>query len=158
MMLKYINLAQGTLKIPIDSHGRPAKVSMTHLDDIGRYVAAAIALPPETWPGSGIISIAGNTFTYKDVRDILEADCKLNLWHETVSAEDCDREKAAADEVLAASFNHDTFVAGMVAQMQKTICSGDKGASWVDNTFDQDMLDWKPVDLKEYLVKIWAPH
>lgn len=157
LMLEYIDVAAGTLPIPVNNRGEPATVSMTHIDDIGRYVAAAIALPTGAWPRSGIINIAGNTFSYKEIRDILEHTCGLTIKHAVVTPADCDGRKTQADAKLAQDgFDLQVFKAGMVAQMQKVICQGVEGGSWQRNDLAETCAEVKPVDLEKYLVEVWA--
>jgi hypothetical protein len=157
LMLEYIDIASGILPIPVDEHSRPATVSMTHIDDIGRYVAAAMALPAGAWPRSGVINIAGNTFTYEEVRDVLERDCGMKIPHSVVTPSDCDRRKAEADTKLARDgFDMQVFKAGMVAQMQKVICEGVEGGAWEKNTLPDVHAEIRPVGLKEYLTEVWG--
>lgn len=155
LMFEYIDVSRGILPIPVNLAGDHATVSMTHIDDVGKYVAAAIALPPNSWPESGVINVAGSTFTHAQIRDVLESDCGVPIKHTVVTPEDCDRRKAAADAKLAEGFDLEVFKAGMVAQMQKVICGGLKGGSWEENSLAHLCPDVKPVDLKEYLVEVW---
>ena len=155
MMLPYINIAEGVLPIPTDAEGRPAKISMTHLGGIGKYVAAAVSLPPGRWPRSGIFTVAGNTFTFVEVREILERDCGLTVKHETVTAADCERRKAEFDRKLEGGFDREAFIGGMVAQMQKVICIGERGGAWEENTPGELLQGVERVDLRSYLMRVW---
>jgi hypothetical protein len=156
LMLEYIDISTGTLPIPFNECREPAKVSMTHLDDVGKYVAAAVALPGGAWPEAGVFNVAGNTFTYEEVRDVLEKECGVRIDHAVVTPEDCDRRKAEADVNLAERFDSGVFKAGMVAQMQKVICRGVRGGSWEENVLGRMCPEVKPVDLREYLIEVWG--
>ncbi|ETN36417.1 uncharacterized protein HMPREF1541_08694 [Cyphellophora europaea CBS 101466] len=156
LMLEYIDISQGILPIPVNADGDSATVSMTHIDDVGKYVAAVVALPAGSWPQSGIISIAGNTFTYIEVRHIVERECGITLQHATIDPDECDRRKKEADAKLAGEFDLATFKSGMVAQMQKVTCQGARGGAWADNEAGEVCPDVTPVDLREYLHEVWG--
>ena len=46
LMLQYMDILHGKLVIPVDKPGNPSPTSMTHIDDIGMFVAATVDLLP----------------------------------------------------------------------------------------------------------------
>ena len=131
LMLDYIDISKGVLPIPTRPDGQAARISMTHIDDVGKYVVAAVGLPLGMWPKSRILTMASASTTFTHVREILENECGLKITYDTVTVEDCDRKKAEFDKILQEKgFDMAAFKGRMVAEMEKVACLGEQGGSW----------------------------
>ena len=157
LMLDYIDISKGVLLIPTTPDGQSARISMTHIDDIGKYVVAAVSLPLGKWPKSGILTIASATTTFTHVSEILEKECGLKITHNTVTVEDCDRKKAEFDRVLQENgFDMAVFKGGMVAEMERVACLGEQGGTWEENELGKLCAEVRTGGVREYLVEAWG--
>lgn len=103
MMLDYIDIASGKLVISTNTSGAPARISMTSIKDIGKFVAAAIDLPRGSW--DGFMGMAGATLTLAEIRDILaESTNAPNIKEETITTKDCEETEKRYDADLAKGF------------------------------------------------------
>lgn len=152
MMLKYINLPSKQLVIPLDNDGRPSQITMTLLDDIGKFVAAAIDLPQEKWQGH--LGIAGDTFTFEQVYKIMR-DQGLLLSHETTTVDQCQPLIHDLDKALGDNFSVDALIEKMVAQMIQVLCRGELGGGRLEPTLNQLCPDIKPTTIAEYLGRVY---
>ncbi len=64
-LLDYVDLARGRITTPLAENGRPAKLSMTELGDIGRFVAAALDLEEGKWEAD--MGMVGSTVDLEEV-------------------------------------------------------------------------------------------
>ena len=152
MMLKYINLPSHKLIIPLKGDGTPSRITMTLLDDIGKFVAAAIDLPPEKWQGH--LSMAGDTFTYEYVYSLMQ-DQGVVLPHETTTVDQCQTLIDDLDKALTHHFSHDTLIEKMVAQMIQVHCRGEIGGGQLQPTLNQLCPEVKTTTIAEYLQRVY---
>ncbi|KIV89049.1 hypothetical protein, variant [Exophiala mesophila] len=152
MMLKYINLPSQKLIIPLTSDGTPSLITMTLLDDIGKFVAAAIDLPPEQWQGH--LSMAGDTFTYEHVYSLMQ-DQGLVLPHETTTIDQCQTLIDDLDKALTHHFSLETLIEKMVAQMIQVHCRGEIGGGQLQPTLNQLCPEVKSTTIAEYLQRVY---
>lgn len=157
LMLGYIDISKGVLPIPTRPDGQPARIGMTHIDDVGKYVAATVNLPVGTWPKSGILTMASATTTFTHVREILEEECGVKIMNDTITVEDCDHKKVEFDRVLQEKgFDMAAFKGAMVAEMETVACLGERGGSWEENELGKLCPEVRTWDLGKYLVEAWG--
>jgi hypothetical protein len=155
LLLDYIDIAKGKLVVPLTSSGGPAKVTLTSIRDIGKFVAAALDLPPGKWEGN--LGMVGTTVTMAEVRDILATETRApEIKDQSVSAEECDNIVEGFDRQLAERFSLQAWLGRMVAQMEKAACSGVLGEAIIEGKLNELCPDVLTTDLKEYLKEVWG--
>jgi hypothetical protein len=152
LMLDYIDIPKGKLVIPMDESGQPSKITMTHLDDVGKFVAAAIDLPLQFWEGH--LGIAGDTFSFDQVAKLLQTK-GLHVEPQTLSVQQCNQCIKFYDDELAKEFSIQSLKGKMVAQMIKVQCRGQLGGAIVEARLNELCPSLKPITIKEYIDSIY---
>jgi len=153
LMLEYIDIQNGKLLIPLNESGNPSKITMTHLDDVGRFVAAAIDLPLQFWAGH--LGIAGDTFSFEEVAELLQGK-GVNLERQTLSMQDCDQRIQSYDDELAKGFSAKALKGKMVAQMMKVQCGGQVGGAIIEGRLNEHCPDVKPITIRDYINSVYT--
>ena len=162
LLLDFIDLKNNKLVLPCVSKDPlvPARVSMTSITDIGRYVAATLNIRHRAI--SGHKSLAGGTFTFQEIADTMATLGKpLDVTY--VDAREC-RELAARyrGEQLTKAVNgeNDTSLTKkiMVAQMFSCFCDEKKSGGMPDTyqTLDEKLSHITPVNVKSLLGMTWG--
>ncbi|KIW52412.1 hypothetical protein, variant [Exophiala xenobiotica] len=152
LMLQYIDIPHGKLVIPIDNQGHSSPTSMTHIGDIGTFVAAAVDLPPGQWTGH--LGMVGDTCTFQHVKHLL-TEVGIQVQHETITADQCDEKIRDLDEQLARGFNIGALKGKMVAQMLKVQCEGQFGGSVFESSLNRLCPQVKPVKISEFIQRVY---
>ncbi|KIX07960.1 uncharacterized protein Z518_02614 [Rhinocladiella mackenziei CBS 650.93] len=152
LMLEYVDIRKGKLVIPLDDVGQPSKISMTHIGDIGKFVAAAVELPPGQWKGQ--LGMAGDTCTLEDVLNLVR-DKGIQLHHETLTTQQCDEKIRDFDQQLAKGFSIDALKGKMVAQMMKVSCEGQVDGAIIRPTLNELCPQVQPVSAREFIDRVF---
>lgn len=152
LMLEYINIPKGKLVVPLDNERKPSTYTMTHLDDIGKFVAAAVDFPVGEWQGH--LGIAGDTFSVEDVANHLKAKT-VQVQQETITPYQCDEKIEHFDRELAKAFNLDALLGKMVAQMMKILCEGQVDEAVITPTLNRLCPHVKPVKIGEFIDQVY---
>lgn len=152
LMLDYIDISKGKLVIPLDESGQASKITMTHLDDVGKFVAAAIDLPLQFWEGH--LGIAGDTFSFDQVAKLLQTK-DLHIEPQTLSTQQCDQYIESHDDELTKEFSTQALKGKMVAQMMKVQCRGELGGAIVEPRLNELCPSLKPITIKQYIDSIY---
>lgn len=151
-MVEYIDVPHGRLVIPLDERGQPSQTTVTHIQDIGKFVAAAVDFPPGQWKGS--LGMAGDTCSFQEVADLLRAK-GVHLRHETITAQQCDERIRAFDEQLAKGFNLQAFKGKMVAQMVRVQCEGQVDSAVIKPTLNKLCPEVNPIKTWDYIERVY---
>lgn len=155
LMLEYIDVANGTLAIPTMDSGEPAQITITSIEDIGKFVAAAIDLPKGEW--HDFLGMAGTTVTFADVRKILSDNTIApKIVDRVVTKNDCEKIENEFDKELEKGFSVEALKGKMVAQMEKAACGGRVGESVIEGKLNELCPQVKATDLKQYLKEVWG--
>ena len=155
LMLDYIDIASGRLCIPTTVSGEPARISTTNIADIGKFVAAALDLPPGSW--HGCMGMSGTIKTFAEIRDILANETHApKIEKNTVTAKDCEQAIEKFNTRLAEGFSIEALKGKMVAQMEKASCSGVVGEGFVEAKLNELCPEVVTTDLRDYLREVWG--
>jgi hypothetical protein len=155
LLSDYIDVAKGRLMVPLTISGGPAKVTVTSIRDVGKFVAAALELPSGMWEGN--LGMVGTTVTMAEVREILAAETSApGIEDQGISAKDCDKLVEAFDRDLAEEFSLQAWLGRMVAQMEKAACSGAVGEAIIEGKLNDLCPEVSTTNLKEYLKEVWG--
>lgn len=155
LMLEYIDIASGTLAIPTSDSGVPAKISMTSIEDIGKFVAAALDLPKGEW--HGFLGMTGANVTLGEIRQMLREETNApDIKENILTKEDCQNVERGFDEVLNKGFSVEALMGKMVAQMEKAACGGVVGETMIEGKLNEVCPEVKVTDLKQWLKEVWG--
>ena len=155
MMLDYIDIASGKLVVSTNASGAPAKITMTSITDIGKFIAAALDLPRALW--DGFMGMTGATLTLAEVRNILvESTDAPYIKQETITAKDCESIEKKYDAEMAQGFSVEALIGKMVAQMEKASCQDTVGECIIEPKLNQLCPDVEVTDLRAYLSEVWG--
>lgn len=152
LMLEYINIPKGRLVVPVNNDGEPSPLTFTHIDDIGKFVAAAIDLPPGQWQQN--LGMAGDTRTLKEVFEILRSK-GVQVQQETINSQQCNERIVLFDLQLAKGFSLDALLGKMVAQMVKVQCEGTLDAGVIRPTLNELCPHVDPVSIQEFIDRLY---
>lgn len=163
LMADYIDIAKGELIIPckdVDEQKVPAKVSMTSLWDVGRFMAASLNLPIGSLGKQ--VGISGALFDFECVRKKL-----LNMGTSLedvryVNFSDCvalasEKDKKFQEKIQAGKFDIVLFKEKMVAQMYACLCGEEAGGGIVTGrTLNELCPEVRTTSIDELLVRAWG--
>ncbi|KAJ9607640.1 hypothetical protein H2200_007718 [Cladophialophora chaetospira] len=153
LMLEYVNIPAGKLCVPVGYDGRPAPVTFTHIEDIGRFVAAAVDLPAGQWVQD--LGMAGDTCSMGDVVEMLKAK-GISLPLETISPQQCDERIAGFDQQLAEGFSLEALLGKMVAQLVKVQCEGEVSGGVVEPILNEKCPQVRPVTVQQFIDRVYG--
>ena len=155
MMLDYIDIAAGKLVVSTTTSGEPARITTTSIGDIGKFVAAALSLPPRSW--NGFMGMSGATITFAEIRDMLANETNApRIKDESITAEDGGQTEENYDAELAKGFSVPALIGKMVAQMMKASCQDVVGESIIEPKLNQLCPEVEVTDLRAYLRDVWG--
>lgn len=163
LMLSYIDIANRHLIVPTTSSGEPAVITMTSLLDVGRFVAAALDLPPGSLTGQ--IGMAGTNITYTAIIEILNTlNPPIVVKPRTITAKECEviaDEKGRVFEAKMKDGEVDVVALKerMVAQIVGCQCREVKGGGRVNGgaiTLNDLCPQVKPIDVADFLTRAWS--
>lgn len=115
-MIDYVDIAKGRMTVPLTEDGRPAKMSMTELGDIGRFVAAALNLEKGKWEaGMGMV---GSTVDLQEVARKVEQVTGRKFEIESITKEVLKQREHDLDQP-AEAFSVVALLARMVVQLMQ---------------------------------------
>lgn len=125
LLLDYIDIAGGRISVPLRGDGRPARVSMTEIGDIGRFVAAALDLPEGQWkPDMGMV---GSTVDLDEVARKAEKVTRKEFVITRLTEAQLQQSVATLDDQLAKDFSVHTLRRMIVAQLMQCACAEQVG-------------------------------
>ena len=151
LMLDFINIEAGHTLIPVTTDGRPCRLSLCELNDIGRFVAAALNL--EAWlPEMGMV---GSTTTVEEIVWVVERNGRLMKTTNFTKA-DAQQRIRKFDQQMERRFTLKTLKQKMVAQMVECMCEDEVGSAVIEPVLNRLCPHVKPMAFDEYLVRVWS--
>ena len=151
LMLDFINIEAGHTLIPVTTDGRPCRLSLCELNDVGRFVAAALNL--EAWlPDMGMV---GSTTTVEEIVWVVERNGRLMKTTKFTKA-DAQQRILKFDQQMERRFTLKTLKARMVAQIVECMCEDEVGPAVIEPVLNRLCPHIKPMAFDEYLVRVWS--
>lgn len=154
LMLDYVDIGRGKVTVPHTEKGSPAKVSMTEMGDIGRFVAAALDLDAGKWEAD--MGMVGSTVDLEQMARVAEKVTERNFEITTVTKEDLKHREDDSDKQMAKEFSIEALKGKMVAQLMQCACEEEIGNQINDPVLNRLCPDVKPVGFERYLERFWS--
>jgi hypothetical protein len=151
LMLDFINIEAGRTLIPVTSDGRPCRLSLCELNDVGRFVAAALNL--ETWEKE--MGMVGSTTTVEEIVWVAERTGRL-MKTETFTKANAQQRIRKFDQQLERRFTLNAWKGRMVAQMVEFMCEDEVGCAVIEPVLNRLCPHIKPMAFDEYLTRVWS--
>ena len=151
LMLDFIDIEAGHTLIPVTSEGQPCRLSLCEVNDVGRFVAAALSL--ETWlPEMGMV---GSTTTVEEIVWVVERNGRL-MKTKTFTKADAQQRIRDFDEQLKQRFTPKALKGRMLAQMVACMCEDEVGSAVIEPVLNRLCPHVKPMAFDEYLIRVWS--
>jgi NmrA-like family len=154
LMLDYVDIGRGKVTVPHTEKGSPAKVSMTEMGDIGRFVAAALDLDAGKWEAD--MGMVGSTVDLEQMARVAEKVTERNFEITTVTKENVKHREDDFDKQMAKEFSIEALKGKMVAQLMQCACEEEIGNQINDPVLNRLCPDVKPVGFEQYLERFWC--
>lgn len=153
-MTDYIDIAKGKITVPLTKDGRPAKMSMTGLEDIGRFVDAALSLEKGKWEAD--MGMVGSTVDLGEVAYKAEKVTGRKFEIKNITKKELKQREDDLDQQLTQEFSVDALLAKMVVQLMQCACEEEVGNQIIDPVLNRLCPSVKPVGFEEYLERFWS--
>ena len=165
LMLDYLDIGKRKLVVPCRAPGKPARITLTSIRDIGKFVASSLDLPIGNMTGQ--IGVAGWTGTYEDILNMLaQLDPPAKISPNYITADECranagEKGKAFLEKMASVGeFDVELFKAEMVAQMYACMCEEDHGGGLLDTSHGNSLNELCPkvetVAVQDLLQRAWG--
>ena len=151
LMLDFINIEAGHTLVPVTSDGRPCRLSLCELNDVGRFVAAALNL--ETWEKE--MGMVGSTTTVEEIVWVVERNGRL-MKTKSFTKADAQQRIRNFDQQLEQKFTLKALKGRMVAQMVECMCEDEVGCAVIEPVLNRLCPHIKPMAFDEYLIRVWS--
>jgi uncharacterized protein YbjT (DUF2867 family) len=151
LMLDFVNVEAGNALIPVTSDGRPGRLSLCELSDVGKFVAAALNL--ETWEKE--MGMVGSTTTMEEIVWVAERTGRL-MRTKTFTKAHAQQRIAEFDQQLQRRFSLEALKGRMVAQMVECMCEDEVGCAVVEPVLNRLCPHIGPMAFDEYLTRVWS--
>ncbi len=153
-MIDYVDIAKGKLTVPLTKDGRPAKMSMTELGDIGRFVDAALSLEEGKWEAD--MGMVGSTVDLEQIAHKAEEATGRKFEIKKITKKELEQREDDPDQQLAQGFSIDALLAKMVVQLMQCTCEEEVGNQIIDPVLNRLCPNVKPLDYENYLERFWS--
>ncbi len=153
-MIDYIDIANGKLTVPLTKDGRPAKLSMTELGDIGEFVDAALGLEEGKWEAD--MGMVGSTVDLEQIVHTAEKVTGRKFEIKTITQQELKQREDDLDQQLRQGFSVDALLAKMVVQLMQCTCEEEVGNQIIDPVLNRLCPKVQPLDAEEYLQRFWS--
>ena len=153
LMMEYIDMRKGRIVVPLNHQGLPARVVMTELRDIGRFVDAALSLGEGEWEAE--MGMVGHELTMQDVVDMPEQATGRKFEVLPMTRDDLRRRQGEFDAQLANGFSLEAFMGKLAAQLMECDCYEERGNMLFDPVINRLCPQVKPITVEDYLNKYW---
>ena len=136
-------------ELPIRDDGRFPRITLTEIEDIGKFVAAACELPLGRWEKT--MGMVGQTIGVDEVLNILEesSGCK---WSTTTITETELKKRAA--EISGVGKNRTEIVEKLVAQMELMILQDKEDMGQIRPTVNR-LCSHQPQSVQSFVAKVF---
>ena len=154
LVIDYVDMAGGKMTVPLGRDGEPAKLTMTELGDIGRFVAAAVDLDEGRWEAD--MGMVGSTVHLEDVARVAEKVTGQKLEIKHITKEELKQREDDFDEQLRKGFALPALLGKMVTQLMQCVCDEEVGNQILDPVLNRLCPDVRPVGYEEYVERFWS--
>jgi uncharacterized protein YbjT (DUF2867 family) len=151
LMLDFINIEAGHALLPVTSDGQPCRLSLCEINDVGRFVAAALDL--ENWENE--MGMVGSTTTVEEIIWVAERTGRL-VKTETFTKAHAQQRIKKFDEQLERRFSLKSLKGRMVAQMMECMCEDEVGCAVIEPVLNRLCPLITPMAFDEYLTRVWC--
>lgn len=139
------DFARGVAELPVRADGRLPRMTMTEIDDVGRFVAAACGLTEGSWVGE--MDMVGETIGLGEVVGLVR-EC-LGVELKVVELTKQELERRAGEGV---GKTRDEVFRKLVAQLELLILEEKEGWAIMKPTLNEMCIHTKPLSVREYLM------
>lgn len=132
-------------RIPLSPKGRVPRISLMEVGDVGRFVAAACALPAGAWKED--FSMVGETLEVDEVVNIVEKVRGREMEVERVPFE-----RVVMEEKKQTVVYPDKFW----GQLETVLARDEEGEAWVSPVLNGKCPEIEPMRVEEYVKKFWG--
>jgi uncharacterized protein YbjT (DUF2867 family) len=151
LMLDFINIEAGHALLPVTSDGQPCRLSLCEINDVGRFVAAALDL--DNWEGE--MGMVGSTTTVEEIVWVAERTGRL-VKTETFTKVHARQRIQEFDEQLKKRFSLKALKGRMVTQMMECMCEDKVGYVVIEPVLNRLCPLITPMAFDEYLTRVWS--
>jgi uncharacterized protein YbjT (DUF2867 family) len=153
-LLDYIDIAKGSITVPLTDGGRPARISMTELGDIGKFVAAALDLEEGKWEAD--MGMVGSTVDLEELARKAERVTGRQFEITKLTKQELKHREEALGQQLAQGFSVEALIGKMVAQLVLCACDEQVANQIVDPVLNRLCPQVKPLGYEQYLERFWS--
>jgi NmrA-like family len=153
-VIDYVDLAKAKMTVPLTESGKPAKITMTELGDIGRFVTAALDLEEGKWEAD--MGMVGSTVDFEEVARVAEKVTGRKFEVKRITKGELKQREDAFDEQLRKGFSLPAFLGRMLAQLMQCACEKQVGNQILDPVLNGLCPNVKPVGFEEYVERFWS--
>jgi uncharacterized protein YbjT (DUF2867 family) len=153
-LLEFINMAEGKITVPVTKGGKPGRISMTEIGDIGHFVVAALDLKEGEWGAE--MGMMGSTVDLAEVAKLAEKVTGRNFDVTKITKEELQQREEELNLQLAQEFSVKNLVAKLAVQLMKCTCEDMVGNQIVVPVLNKLCPQVQPVGIEEYLEHFWS--
>lgn len=154
LLLDYIDIGRATLTVPLTDDGRPAKVTMTEIGDVGRFVAAALDLADGNWEQD--MGMVGSTVDLDEISRKVEHVTGREVEVRRLKRPQLKTLEDAFDRELEKHFSIHSLKRKMVAQLMQCACDEQLGDQIIDPVLNRLCPQVHPLGFDQYLERFWS--
>jgi uncharacterized protein YbjT (DUF2867 family) len=151
LMLDFVDIEAGHALLPVTSDGRPCRLSLCEIKDVGIFVAAALNL--ETWEKE--MGIVGSTTTVEEIVWVAERTGRL-IKTETFTKAQAQQSIRNFEKQLEHRFTQKAWKGKMCAQMVECVCEDKVGSAVIEPVLNRLCPHIEPMAFDEYLTRVWS--
>jgi uncharacterized protein YbjT (DUF2867 family) len=151
LMLDFIDIEAGHALLPLTSDGRPCRLSLCEIKDVGKFVAAALDL--ETWEKE--MGMVGSTTTVEEIVWVAERTGRL-MKTETFTKVHAQQSIRTFERQLERRFTQKAWKGKMFAQMVECLCEDELGCAIIEPVLNRLCPHIEPMAFDEYLTRVWS--
>ncbi|KAL1625457.1 hypothetical protein SLS56_007350 [Neofusicoccum ribis] len=136
----------GVAELPVGPDGRAPRVTLTEIDDVGRFVAAACGLTEGTWVEE--MGMVGETIGLEDVVQLVRECLGVDLKVKRVARDELERRVASVDGI---GRTREEVFRKMIAQIELVMLEEKEGWGIIEPVLNEMCLHTKPLSVREYL-------
>ena len=151
LMLDYINIDKGYALVPVNDKGKPARISMCNIADVGKFIAAALDL--DKWEAE--LGFVGSTATMEEIAEAARRAGRPMKTEPITKAQVQERQKICQRQ-LDKKFTVQAALGKGVAQLVEAMCDDEIGSAVIEPVLNKMFPGIKPMTHEEYIKKYWS--
>jgi hypothetical protein len=144
------DIAAGCAEEPVKDDGTSPRITLTLIDDIGKFIAAACELPNGAWQHD--MGMVGETIAISEVTRLIE-EATCNTQH----VEKVDRQKLnqRVEAIKGCGSSKVEVLTKLESQLALLMIDEKEGLMIMNPVLNTLCPSVKPIDVKEYLLRCW---